>query len=125
MAEILGNMEWRRGDSYPFTITIKDSSSDPSVPIDITGYSFVFTVHNTKDPIDNNTRIFYVDGVVDPDQVVNTGKVSFTPLVTDTETLSGDGKYYYDIEMTDAASNVRTITEYGLKFTMKQDQTKP
>lgn len=125
MAEILADMEWRRGDSYPFTITIKDKAQDPAVAIDITGYSFVFTVHSTKDPIDNNTRIFYVDGVIDPDQVTNTGRVSFTPQVTDTETLSGDGKYFYDIEMTDASGNIRTITSYGAKFTMKQDQTKP
>lgn len=125
MAEILSDMTWRRGDSYPFTITIKDKSQEPSVPIDISGYSFIFTVHNTKDPVDNSTRIFFVNGVVDPDQVTNIGKVSFTPQVVDTETLSGDGKYFFDIEMTDASGHIRTITEYGRKFTMKQDQTKP
>lgn len=122
MADILGDLSWRRGDSYPITLTIKDKSVTPSVAINITGYSFKMTVTTVKDPVDETTQLFQVIGEVDADQGANTGKVHFTPSAVDTDQLSG--KYFYDVEMTDASGNIRTISPYGAKFTLNQDQTK-
>ena len=127
MAETLGNMEWRRGDSYPFTIFVKSKATEtvPAALIDITGYSFIFTVHSVKDPTSDTTKIFDTTGVVAADQDANKGEVTFTPLVADTETFTGDGKFFFDIESTDPSGNIRTITPVGIKFTMSQDLTKP
>lgn len=116
----LGDMTWRRGDSYTFTLTIKDATT--SQPIDITGYSFKFTVNTEKSPVDDTNQKFQVVGVVDPDQVTNTGKVGFTPTTTDTDIA--EAKYYYDVEMTDSSGNIRTISPVGAKFDMRQDITK-
>lgn len=122
MADILGDLSWRRGDSYPITLTIKDKSVTPSEAIDITGYSFKMTVTTEKDPVDDTSKLFDVVGEVDADQTNNKGKVHFTPSANDTDQLNG--KYYYDVEMTDASGNIRTISPYGAKFTLNQDQTK-
>lgn len=122
MSEILGNIIMSRGDSYPLNLTVKGKSS--GLPIDLTGYTFILTVTKDKDPIDNTTKIFEVAGVVDADQVINKGKVSFTPSSLDTSIA---GKFYYDIEMK-IDSLVRTIstTKDGsaLMFTIIQDRSK-
>ena len=131
MPEALTDILWRRGDSYPFTIFVKTKSTEtvPGVLIDITGYSFIFTATTIKEPPDDTTKVFSVVGVVAPDQVTNKGEVTFKPLVSDTELIVGavgeEGKYYFDIEQTDAAGNIRTITPVGSRFTVNQDQTKP
>ena len=64
----LGDMTWRRGDSYTFTLTIKDAAT--SQPIDITCYSFKFTVNTEKSPVDDTNQKFQVIGVVDPDNAI-------------------------------------------------------
>ena len=114
----LGEIEIYRGDSYPIAIVVKDRSTGE--PIDLTGYSFVMTCDSRKDPNDNSTQLFQVNGEVDPDQVNNTGKVTFTPTTSDTN--QEIGKYYYDIQMTDASGHIRTIKKDKLKIV--QDITK-
>ena len=113
----LGDLEWYRGDSYPISILIKDKAT--SQPIDLTGYSFLMTCDELKDPPDTSTQLFQVDGVI-PDQTTNPGEVIFTP--SETDTAIEPGKYFYDIEMTDPSGNIRTIAKY--KFTIIQDITK-
>jgi hypothetical protein len=117
MSEILGDIEMTRADSYPLILTIKSKST--GLPIDLTGYAFLLTVNSEKDPTDITHQIFQVTGVVDPDQVTNTGKVSFTPTSADTATV---GKFYYDIQWI-VGSVVRSWNEKK-KFTIKQDITK-
>ena len=113
----LGDIEWFRGDAYPINLLIKDNNSGKE--IDLTGYSFVMTCDSIKDPPDNSTKLFSVDGVI-PDQTTDIGRVVFTPTTTDTDL--DPGKYYYDIQMTDPSGNVRTIAKY--KFIIIQDITK-
>jgi hypothetical protein len=117
MSEILKDIVMTRGDSYPLTMTVKGKSSGTPVPL--TGYSFLLTVTSDKDPIDATTKVFQVAGVVDPDQVLNTGKVSFTPTSANLSTV---GKFYYDIQMT-VGSFIRTINEKN-RFIVLQDNTK-
>jgi hypothetical protein len=117
MSEILGDIEMTRADSYPLTLTVKSKSTD--LPIDLTGYAFLLTVNSEKDPTDITHQIFQVAGVVDPDQVTNKGKVSFTPTSANTATV---GKFYYDIQWT-VGGTVRSWNEKK-KFVILQDITK-
>lgn len=112
----LGDITWYRGDSFPIELTIKNKATRAA--IDITGYSFLLTVNTVKDPADETQQIFQVAGVLDDDPT--TGKVSFTPTTVDTDL--DPATYYYDVQMTDADSNVRTVSKYKLKIT--QDITK-
>ncbi len=119
MATILGDMEWYRGDSYPLELTIKDK--DTAVAIDLTGYTFLFTVNSERTPTDDTNQLFQTVGVVDPDQVTNIGKVVFTPVIADT-TVADIGTYYYDIQLSYSAERPRTIKK--AKFKLLQDITK-
>jgi hypothetical protein len=118
MADLIGDINYSRGDSYPLSIRIKDKASKEY--IDITGYTFLLTVDPSKSPEDSTGNIFQVIGVVDPDQVTNKGKVSFTPTQTDTDNV---GKYYYDIQFIDGVGNKRTFVR-GFRFILGQDITK-
>lgn len=113
---LIGPVEWYRGDSYPFELTVKDKETGN--PIDITGYSFLFTVNTSKDPIDAADEVFSVSGVLDG--TPSTGKVSFTP--TAVQTNIDKKKYYYDVQMTDDSGNIRTIAKNS--FSILQDITK-
>lgn len=113
---LIGEITWYRGDSYPFELTVKDATT--STAIDITGYSFIFTVNSEQHPIDNTTEEFNVDGVLDADPA--TGKVTFTPTALNTDLEPAT--YYYDIQMIDGSSNIRTIAKN--KFMIVQDITK-
>ena len=113
MAE-LSDIEWYRGDSYPKKITLKDGDG---VVIDITGYSFVLTVNSEKNPDDDTTKIFEVAGTL---PAPTTGVVYFTPTAVNTD--QDIATYYYDIQMTDASANVRTIAKH--KFKITQDISK-
>lgn len=115
----LGDIDWRRGDSFPITLTVNDSDGNP---IDLTGYTFKLTVNSEQDPTDTTNQQFQVVGVVDLDQVTNKGKVSFTPTASDTDL--DKATYFYDVEMTDTSSHIRTISPYKAKFKLNQDQTK-
>jgi hypothetical protein len=118
MAEILGNIEMTRGDSYPLVMTVKGKTS--RLPVDLTGYAFKLTVSTEKAPVDDTNQVFQVVGVVDPDQVLNKGKVSFTPTTLNTANVLAKG--YYDIQMT-VGVIVRSINE-NHTFIIKQDKTK-
>ena len=118
MADLLSDIEWYRGDSYPLELTIKNKST--GVAIDITGYSFLLTVNSTKTPTDETDQVFQVVGLVDVDQVANTGVVTFTPTTVNTDQTPAT--YYYDVQMTNAASHIKTIAKF--KFKIVQDITK-
>ena len=115
---LLGDITWFRGDSFPIELTIKDKETKE--PVDITGYGFLMTVNTVDNPVDISTQLFQVVGVVDPDQVTNKGKLTFTPSVADGNQTPET--YYYDVQMTDPAGNIRTIAKYNFKIT--QDITK-
>ena len=118
MAELIGDIEYSRGDSYPLSIRLKDKNTKEYV--DITGYTFLLTVDPSKAPDDDINNIFQVAGVVDPDQVVNKGRVSFTPTELDSNSV---GKYFYDIQFVDLSAHKRTFVR-GYKFNIDQDITK-
>jgi hypothetical protein len=104
-----------RGDSYPLSFTIKNK--DTSAAVDLTGGALVMTVNPERDPVDASEVLFQLNGVMDAPA---TGVATFTPSELDTDLPVG--KYYYDIEYTDAAGNVRTIVKST--FAITQDITK-
>ena len=115
MSNILEDILWMRGDSYPLPMVV--SSKATKQIIDITGYTFVLTVDENQDPEDDTTQVFSVDGVIED---ALGGKVSFTPSETDTDFAKGG--YYYDIQMVDTSGNKKTIIK--AKWKHDQDITK-
>jgi hypothetical protein len=107
-------LEYGRGDSFSSGVVITDKSG---VAVDITDYSFSLTVDKNLNPSDISTQQFSVTGsIVD----AALGKVSFSPLSTDTDLEPGT--YYYDIEMIDSAGRKRTVVKS--RFYVEQDLTK-
>ena len=116
MAEILGDILWYRGDSYPLTLTIKNKETKEVVPL--AGYTFKLAVDPNQDPVDDLEQIFQVDGVIDTDP--NTGKVSFTPTALQTD--FGKGSYWFGVQMINGAGHIKTIAKY--KWKQSQDINK-
>ncbi len=86
-------------------ITVKNSSG---AAIDITGYTFFFTVKESKTDADANAKIdTTVTSLSDP----TNGEV--TIAVSKTETLlpvsSSTQKYVYDIRMEDTSGKITTL----------------
>lgn len=115
MARATTSITMYRGDSYPITLTLTDGST--KLPIDLTGCSLMMTWDTLQDPPDDSTKIAEIVGVLDA--TPTSGKVTFTPSITDTATV---GVFYYDVQSTDADGNVRTVVKSTV--TVKMDITK-
>ena len=103
-----------RGDTVPWTFTIKDSSG---TAVDITGFSFLLTVDPSDEPADALSNLFQLTGTI-TDAVngvvqfqMSAGQADQTPAV-----------YYYDLQMTDGLAAIRTVAKGEFEF--KQDITK-
>jgi hypothetical protein len=108
------NIQRVRGDTYPIIFTVNDANGDP---VDITNYTFMLTVDPSEAPEDDTNNLFEIQGsiVSGPD-----GTVSFTPTAGDANQTPGG--YYYDVEMVDTGSAVRTIAKGA--WEVVQDITK-
>jgi hypothetical protein len=104
-----------RGDSYDLPFTITDKITGALIPL--TGATLKMTVTTIKDPPDDTTKLFDMDGVINADPT--TGKVAFRPTVLNTAVI---GKYFYDIQLTGVDGSVRTVQKAG--FEIRQDNTK-
>lgn len=111
MARTKTTLSLYRGDSYPIAFTLKDAAT--SAAIDLTGCSVLLTVDTLANPPDDTTNVFQLTGVIDA--VPTTGKVYFTPTSTDTATV---GSYHYDVQLTDADGNIRTVVKSTLTISM-------
>lgn len=100
-----------RGDSFPLNYTFKDKATGLS--IDITGWSFKLTVSSVKDPVDETTKLFSVDGTVTDGE---NGKFSFLPTEANNAEV---GKFFFDIQYTNPSGHKRTIEKD--KYTITQD----
>lgn len=90
-----------RGDTYPLALTLKDKNG---AAIDITGFTFVLTVDPSETPADDTANLFQIAGVITDGPG---GAVSFTPTTGNADQVPAT--YYYDIQMTDTGSQIRTI----------------
>ena len=102
-----------RGDTKPWKFRI---SVDGEIA-DITGYTFVLTVDEKKNPPDETTKKFSMNGVL-TDPVA--GIVVFYPL--EAQMNLTPGTYYYDIESTTVEGYIETLVLDKLVIT--QDITK-
>jgi hypothetical protein len=103
-----------RGDTFPIRFQIDDEAG---VPIDITSYEFLLTVDPQPDPANADNNLFELTGTIDDGPA---GEFSFAP-----STLQADqtpNTYYYDVQMKDTASAIRTIITG--KWIVPQDITK-
>ena len=103
-----------RGDTFPFILTVVDSDG---TAIDITSATFLLTVDLLENPTDASQKLFQVVGAI---VVAASGTVKFT--LTEPNSDQTPLTYYYDIQMTDAASKVRTIAKGS--WVVSQDITK-
>ncbi len=104
----------KRGDTFPLKYTIKDSAG---VAVDITSFTFKLTVDPAPDPTDNSANLFSLTGnITNP----TGGEVQFEPSAVQMDQLPE--VYFYDLEMTDAGSFIRTIVTG--QFIIEQDITK-
>ncbi len=101
-----------QGDTKVYTVTVK--SSDGSA-YDLTGYTITFTVKASKDTVDGSADIS-ASGVI----TSATGG-TFTVSLTKDNTNITPGNYFYDFQIDNGSSIVKTI-EQGL-FIVTQDVT--
>lgn len=104
-----------RGDTTPWTFTIK--TGDPAVAVDITGFTFVLTVDPAEEPADALGNLFSLTGTITDGP---NGVVEFSMTALQADQLPDI--YFFDLQMTDGASALRTIAKG--KYEFKQDISK-
>ena len=103
----------KHSDTYPEHFDVKQNGA----VIDIASCTFKLTVDPRKDPPDTSLNLFVIPGVIEGPSA--NGRVRFDFTLTEANHL---GKFYYDIQMIDAAGYIRTIEKD--KWTFVQDITK-
>lgn len=96
-----------RGDTAAdqFTIT-RDGAA-----VNITGCTFKLTVNSQKDPTDTANQLFSLTGTITG---ASSGQVEFAPTSLQADQLPG--RYFYDVQMTDATGAVRTAIKGVYRF---------
>lgn len=90
-----------RGDDKAYTIHFKDQDS---VDVDITGWTIRFTLKKNIDNSDEDAKIKKdITTHTDPTH----GKTLL--ILSNTDTNLTPGKYYYDIQVEDAAGHITTL----------------
>ena len=107
-------LERYRGDTKAHVFTVVDGDG---VVVDITSWTFLFTVDSSLNPANADTQLFQVTGSITD---AAAGKVEFVPSAVQAD--QDPGSYYYDVEATDAASRLDTLAKN--KYTFHQDITK-
>ncbi|MFM7009124.1 MAG: hypothetical protein ACKO0Z_07280 [Betaproteobacteria bacterium] len=97
-----------RGDTTPDKWIIEDENGNLR---DLTGCSAVLTVNRLKNPPSSATQVFQIVATV---TAPTTGVVQFYP--TSIEADQAPGKYYYDVQLTDADGLVSTIEKGVYRF---------
>jgi hypothetical protein len=102
-----------RKDSFPFGFILEQDGS----PIDLTGGGALLTVNDAADG--SGAEHF---SVANTNTFDATGVMTFQPSVANL-TLPAKDSYFFDVEWTDAASDIRTIIKG--KFVLGADITNP
>lgn len=102
-----------RGDTSPWTFTIKSAGS----AVNITGFSYLLTVDPDVDPTGSGNNLFQLTGAITD---AANGIVQFGLTVGQADQTPAI--YHYDLQQTDGSSKLRTIAK-GI-FEFKQDITK-
>lgn len=111
------NLERVRGDDFPPQYQLVDSAG---AGVDISGYSFKFAVNTEEDPVDEVNEVFRLTGTITD---APNGLFQFNGTTIDWDlTPGGTPEYFYEVEMTDASSKIRTIIKGTI--TVEQDKIK-
>lgn len=105
-------IERYRGDTKRIVYTVKDVDG---IPIDVTGWSFLFTVNTERNPTDSTSQVAQIPATID--DAVN-GRIHF-PF---SGVTIGAGSYHYDIQATDGNGETETLEKSVLEI--RQDITK-
>lgn len=92
----------RRGDTYPFTVTV---TSDGTIPVDVTGFTYRLAVGPTENPDSQDTGQIFTNAPVVTDGP--NGVITVTLLIVEAATPVGE--YFYDLVQTDSSGFERTI----------------
>ncbi len=105
-----------RGDTYPLVFALTDGGS-PASPIDITGWTFVFTLDPSDAPADASGNVWSLAGTI-----INAagGIVEFAPSALEADVAPGT--YFWDLEATIPAAGIRTVARGSLAI--RQDISK-
>lgn len=113
----MSDIEKHRGDTKPIVFQLWEDRT-AGTKLDITGFSFKFTVNQKKAPEAVDAFEFTLVGAIVGDPV--DGKVQFLPSAVNMDLVPKT--YYYDFEVTDASGYIST--ELLNKFKITQDITK-
>jgi len=94
-------IEVYKADTVSIVITVKNSND---IAINITGYTFYFTVKSSYSDSDATAKI---NKTITSHNDPTNGQTTVTLSATDTNQTAGN--YYYDIIMKDGSSNVTTL----------------
>ena len=108
------NITRKRGDDYPLAMTLKDEAG---VVINITSFVFQLVVDPSIDPATSADNVLDLTAVLT--DAVN-GEFEFQPTAMEMD-ITPD-VYFYEVQMTDASSAIRTILQG--KFIIQQDIVK-
>jgi hypothetical protein len=116
------DIERRRGDTKDISIRLKDSDGNI---LDVTGYSALLTLNTSKAPDPDaspveGSQIFQATGT--PNSPGTDGILRFDMANFGGSPYVAVGTYFYDVQVTDAASEI--ITPLIGKFKVVQDITK-
>lgn len=92
-----------RGDDWNIKLTLTSENS----PVDITGYSYIFTLKENIDDIDAEAALQITINASAPDDAL--GIIYITATNTQTNNLVANKNYHYDIQQTDTGGNVQTL----------------
>jgi len=107
------DIERRRGDTKDLRVRLTQDST----AIDVTGFTATITLDPSPAPADATDNVFSASGVptgTPTDGILTFDMAAFTSV--------DPGVYFYDVQVTDAASEISTPL-IG-RFTVKQDITK-
>ena len=104
----------KRGDTFSVNFVLEKPKG---TAVDITGFLFVLTVDPAQEPGSAANNKFSITGVIDD---AAAGEYSFTPSTA--QAALAPGRYYYDVQLTDAAGALRTQDEG--RWIIEQDISK-
>lgn len=104
-------LERVRGDTSADVISISASGQ----PVDLTGCTAVMTLNALRNPMNNATQIYQVQGVIR----LYDSSISFSPTPEQADQV---GFFYYDIQLTEPNGTIRTLVKDAYNYV--QDITK-
>lgn len=106
-----------RGDTKPIVFKLWEDK-DAGTPLDITNFTFKFTVNSLQDPTASDTPVFSLVGaIITP---ASDGRVRFLPSANNMDI--DPAIYFFDFEVTDADGFIST--EMKDRFILTQDISK-